>query len=72
MKKDKQTDFSIFQRKIAARFFLCAALVMVTGFTLPVLGMFTLPAAGFLGGLVTVIGMIEHITGNNLFTGLPL
>ena len=24
------------------------------------------------GGLVTVIGMIEHITGNNLFTGLPL
>ena len=33
---------------------LCAALVMVTGFTLPVLGMFTLPAAGFLGGLVTV------------------
>lgn len=24
------------------------------------------------GGLITVIGMIEHITGNNLFTGLPL
>lgn len=24
------------------------------------------------GGLVTIIGIIEHITGNNLFTGLPL
>ncbi len=33
---------------------LLAALVMVTGFTLPVLGAFTLPAAGFLGGLATV------------------
>ena len=33
---------------------LCAALVMVTGFTIPFLGMFTLPAAGFAGGLATV------------------
>jgi len=33
---------------------LCAALVMVTGFTVPLLGMFTLPAAGFAGGLATV------------------
>ena len=33
---------------------LCAALVMVTGFSIPVLGMFTLPAAGFAGGLATV------------------
>ena len=33
---------------------LCAALVMVTGFTAPFLGMFTLPAAGFVGGLATV------------------
>lgn len=33
---------------------LCAALVMVTGFTIPLLGMFTLPAAGFAGGLATV------------------
>ena len=34
---------------------LCAALVMVTGFTIPVLGtLFTLPAAGFAGGLATV------------------
>ena len=33
---------------------LCAALVMVTGFTVPFLGMFTLPAAGFVGGLATV------------------
>lgn len=33
---------------------LCAALVMATGFTIPVLGAFTLPAAGFLGGLATV------------------
>lgn len=33
---------------------LCAALVMVTGFTIPFLGMFTLPAVGFVGGLATV------------------
>lgn len=33
---------------------LCAALVMVTSFTIPFLGMFTLPAAGFAGGLATV------------------
>ena len=33
---------------------LCAAIVMVTGITIPFLGMFTLPAAGFLGGLATV------------------
>ena len=34
---------------------LCAAIVMVTGITLPLLGsMFTLPAAGFVGGLATV------------------
>lgn len=33
---------------------LCAALVMVTGFTIPFLGLFTLPAAGFAGGLATV------------------
>ncbi len=34
---------------------LCAALVMVTGFTIPALGtLFTLPAAGFAGGLATV------------------
>ena len=33
---------------------LCAALVMVTGFTAPFLGMFTLPTAGFVGGLATV------------------
>ena len=33
---------------------LCAALVMVTGFSIPLLGIFTLPAAGFAGGLATV------------------
>ena len=34
---------------------LCAALVMVTGVTFPLLGsLFTLPAAGFAGGLATV------------------
>ena len=33
---------------------LCAALVMVTGLEIPLLGMFTLPAAGFAGGLATV------------------
>lgn len=33
---------------------LCAALVMITGFTAPLLGLFTLPAAGFAGGLATV------------------
>ena len=34
---------------------LCAALVMVTGVTFPILGsLFTLPAAGFAGGLATV------------------
>ena len=33
---------------------LCAALVMITGFTIPLLGMFTLPLAGFLGGISTV------------------
>ena len=33
---------------------LCAALVMVTGITIPFLGMFTMAAAGFAGGLATV------------------
>lgn len=41
---------------------LCAALVMVTGFTVPFLGMFTLPAAGFVGGLATVFLALAFAT----------
>lgn len=35
---------------------LLAAIVIVSGFTLPVIGAYTLPLFGFAGGLVTVLG----------------
>lgn len=38
---------------------LGAALVIVTGFTIPLLGMFTLPAAGLLCGLLTVFSAVK-------------
>ncbi|MDR3131184.1 MAG: iron ABC transporter permease [Treponema sp.] len=46
---------------------LGAALIILTGFTLPFLGAFTLPAAGFLGGLLAVffvIGFSSKLDGN--------
>jgi iron complex transport system permease protein len=38
---------------------LGSALIMLTGFTLPFLGSFTLPAAGFLAGLLTIFLVIR-------------
>jgi iron complex transport system permease protein len=46
---------------------LGAALIMVTGFTLPLLGGFTLPTAGFLAGLFTiffVLAFSSRLDGN--------
>ncbi len=59
MKKDKQTDFSIFQRKIAARFFLCAALAVLV---VAVLYLFLLKGrfGDWVVALLEIAGNMDH------------